>query len=223
MPSEITYKVLNKYDDIISREALKKINRKELDERETFKQSLSLLKKSGWQLINQRMTNIHTKYILNFEVITNQNRMERLLLVWKDKLKKIGINLSIKILDSSQFQNRIQTFDFNAIIFEYYMSLSPGNEQSIYWGSWAAEQNGSRNYAGIKHPAIDEVISKITNARNREKLIQYTRTLDRLLRAGNWMIPLYHDPLHRIAFKSEFQIPEEIPLYGFNPWTAWKK
>ena len=223
MPSEITYKVLNKYNDIISREALKKINRKELDERETFKQSLSLLKKSGWQLINQRMTNIHTKYILNFEVITNQNRMERLLLVWKDKLKKIGINLSIKILDSSQFQNRIQTFDFNAIIFEYYMSLSPGNEQSIYWGSWAAEQNGSRNYAGIKHPAIDEVISKITNARNREKLIQYTRTLDRLLRAGNWMIPLYHDPLHRIAFKSEFQIPEEIPLYGFNPWTAWKK
>ena len=223
MPSKITYKLLNKYEDIISREALNKITRKELDERETVKQSLSLLKKSGWQLINQKMTNIHTKDILNFEVITNQNRMERLLLVWKDKLKKIGINLSIKILDSSQFQNRIQTFDFNAVIFEYYMSLSPGNEQSIYWGSWAAEQNGSRNYAGIKHPAIDEVINKITNARNREQLIQYTRTLDRLLRAGNWMIPLYHDPLHRIAFKSEFQIPEEIPLYGFNPWTAWKK
>ena len=103
------------------------------------------------------------------------------------------------------------------------MSLSPGNEQSIYWGSWAAEQNGSRNYAGIKHPAIDEVINKITNARNREKLIQYTRTLDRLLRAGNWMIPLFHDNLHRIAFKSEIQIPDTIPLYGFNPWTAWKK
>ncbi len=222
-PSETTYKVLEKYSDIISKEALKNINKKELDEREAIKKSISMLKKSGWLLVNNKMTNIHTDEILSFEVITNQNRMERLLLVWRDKLKKIGIELSIKVLDSSQFQSRIQTFDFSAIIFEYYMSLSPGNEQSIYWGSWAAEQNGSRNYAGIKHPAIDEVINKITNARNREKLIQYTRTLDRLLRAGNWMIPLFHDNLHRIAFKSEIQIPDTIPLYGFNPWTAWKK
>lgn len=222
-PSETSYKVLEKYSDIISKEALKNINKKELNEREAIKKSISMLKKSGWLLVNNEMTNIHTDEILSFEVITNQNRMERLLLVWRDKLKKIGIELSIKVLDSSQFQSRIQTFDFSAIIFKYYMSLSPGNEQSIYWGSWAAEQNGSRNYAGIKHPAIDEVINKITNARNREKLIQYTRTLDRLLRAGNWMIPLFHDNLHRIAFKSEIHIPDTIPLYGFNPWTAWKK
>ena len=169
------------------------------------------------------MTNIDTKEILKFEIITNQSRMKRLLLVWKDKLKKIGITLSIKILDTAQFQNRIQSFNFNAIIFEYYMSLSPGNEQSIYWGSWAANQQGSRNYAGIKHPAIDEVIKNISNAKNRSELIEYTKTLDRLIRAGHWIIPLYHDPLHRIAYKSGLQIPDEIPLYGFNPWTIWKK
>ena len=223
MPSKTTNEILKKYNDIISIKALEKINKKELNEREALRQSLLLLKKSGWQLKNNKMTNIDTTEILNFEVITNQNRMKKLLLVWKDKLKKIGINLSIKILDSSQFQNRIQTFDFNAIIFEYYMSLSPGNEQSIYWGSWASDQKGSRNYAGIKHPAIDEVINRISNAKNRPELIEYTKTLDRLLRAGHWIIPLYHDPLHRIAFKSEFQIPNELPLYGFNPWTTWKK
>ena len=82
--------------------------------------------------------------------------MEKVLLIWKDKLKKIGVTLIIRIVDSSQFQNRLQTFNYDAIIFKYYMSLSPGNEQSIYWGSWAAEQNGSRNYSGIKHDAIDE-------------------------------------------------------------------
>ncbi|MDB9972254.1 ABC transporter substrate-binding protein, partial [Alphaproteobacteria bacterium] len=223
MPSKTTNKILKKYKDIISIKALDKINKKELKEREAYRQSLSILKKSGWQLINNKMTHTDTKEILNFEVITNQNRMQRLLLVWKDKLKKIGINLSIKILDSSQFQNRLQSFDFNAIIFEYYMSLSPGNEQSIYWGSWASDQQGSRNYAGIKHPAIDEVINKISNAKNRSELIEYTKTLDRLLRAGHWIIPLYHDPLHRIAFKSGFQIPDELPLYGFNPWSTWKK
>ena len=103
------------------------------------------------------------------------------------------------------------------------MSLSPGNEQSIYWGSWAADQNGSRNYAGIKHKAIDEVIKKIADAKKRKNLVLYTRTLDRLLRSGHWMIPLFHDPLHRIAHQDNITIPKEIPLYGFNPWTAWKK
>ena len=103
------------------------------------------------------------------------------------------------------------------------MSLSPGNEQSIYWGSWAADQIGSRNYAGIKHKAIDEIIQKITNAKSRKNLTEYTRILDRLLRSGKWFIPLFHDPLHRVAHQENISIPKEIPLYGFNPWTAWEK
>ena len=168
------------------------------------------------------MTHIKTNKTLKIEIISNQSKMEKILLIWKDKLKKIGVTLIIRIVDSAQFQNRLQTFNYDSIIFKYYMSLSPGNEQSIYWGSWASEQHGSRNYAGIKHDAIDEVIEKITNAKNRSNLIEYTKTLDRLLRAGNWMIPLFHDPLHRIAFQKNINIPSNIPLYGFNPWTAWK-
>ena len=156
------------------------------------------------------MINIKSGKPLTFEIITNKNKMEKLLLIWKDKLKKIGVNLKIRIIDSSQFQNRIQTFDFDAIIFQYYMSLSPGNEQSIYWGSWAADQIGSRNYAGIKHKAIDEVIQKITNAKNRKNLTEYTRILDRLLRSGKWFIPLFHDPLHRIAHQENISIPKEL-------------
>ena len=110
------------------------------------------------------------------------------------KLKRIGITLKVKISDSAQFQFRLQNFDYDAIIFKYYMSLSPGNEQNIYWGSWAANQKGSRNYAGINHPAIDESIEIIINSKKRETLIEATQTLDRLLRAGKWMLPLFHDP-----------------------------
>jgi len=222
-PSHNAKTILSKYNDVISKYALKQIQKLPTNERKIIGESISLLEKSGWKIIDQKMKNIKSGKLLSFEVITNKNKMEKLLLIWKDKLKKIGIDLKVRIIDSSQFQNRIQTFDFDAIIFEYYMSLSPGNEQSIYWGSWAANQNGSRNYAGIKHKAIDEIIKKITNAEKRENLIEYTRILDRLLRSGYWMIPLFHDPLHRIAHQDKIAIPKEIPLYGFNPWTAWEK
>ena len=222
-PSDIANMILSKYHDNISRGALKQIEKLPSHERKSIKESISLLKASGWEIINHKMINIKSGKPLTFEIITNKNKMEKLLLIWKDKLKKIGVNLKIRIIDSSQFQNRIQTFDFDAIIFQYYMSLSPGNEQSIYWGSWAADQIGSRNYAGIKHKAIDEVIQKITNAKNRKNLTEYTRILDRLLRSGKWFIPLFHDPLHRIAHQENISIPKEIPLYGFNPWTAWEK
>tara|TARA_B100000427_G_scaffold227989_1_gene191382 strand:- start:66 stop:1820 length:1755 start_codon:yes stop_codon:yes gene_type:complete len=222
-PSDIANILLSKYKDNISRDALEQIENLPINERETIRESISLLKASGWKIINQKMTNIKSGKPLSFEIITNKNKMEKLLLIWKDKLKKIGVNLNIRIIDSSQFQNRIQTFDFDAIIFQYYMSLSPGNEQSIYWGSWAADQIGSRNYAGIKHKAIDDIIQKITNAKNRKNLIEYTRILDRILRSGKWFIPLFHDPLHRIAYQENIRIPKEIPLYGFNPWTAWEK
>ena len=221
--SDIANMFLSKYRDNISREALKQIKRLPSNERKSIKESISLLKESGWEIRKQKMINIKSGKPLTFEVITNKNKMEKMLLIWKDKLKKIGVNLKIRIIDSSQFQNRIQTFDFDAIIFQYYMSLSPGNEQSIYWGSWAADQIGSRNYAGIKHKAIDEVIQKITNAKSRKNLTEYTRILDRLLRSGKWFIPLFHDPLHRVAHQKNISIPEEIPLYGFNPWTAWEK
>ena len=222
-PSQIAKTILSQYQDDISKDALKQIDNFSHNERKAIKKSISLLEKSGWKIINQKMKNTQSGKSLSFEVITNKNKMEKLLLIWKDKLRRVGIDLKIRIVDSSQFQNRIQTFDFDAIIFEYYMSLSPGNEQSIYWGSWAADQNGSRNYAGIKHKAVDEIIKKITNAKNRDNLIEYTRILDRLLRSGKWMIPLFHDPLHRIAHQAYIAIPDEIPLYGFNPWTAWKK
>ena len=220
--STVTKNILNKYQDAISKKALKDIEKSVANERQNLRKSLLLLSKSGWKLINGKMTHIKTNKTLKIEIISNQSKMEKILLIWKDKLKKIGVTLTIRIVDSAQFQNRLQTFNYDSIIFKYYMSLSPGNEQSIYWGSWASEQHGSRNYSGIKHDAIDEVIEKITNAKNRSNLIEYTKTLDRLLRAGNWMIPLFHDPLHRIAFQKNINIPSNIPLYGFNPWTAWK-
>ena len=125
--------ILSKYQDNISRDALKQIEKLPNNKRESIRESISLLKESGWEIINQKMINIKSGKPLTFEIITNKNKMEKLLLIWKDKLKKIGVNLKIRIIDSSQFQNRIQTFEFDAIIFQYYMSLSPGNEQSIYW------------------------------------------------------------------------------------------
>ena len=223
LPNETSLKIITKYQDLVSIESLKPINNVQKENfREKFKKAINLLNQSGWSLKNNFMVNKKDGKKFEFTVLTNQPRMERLLLVWAQKLKRIGITLKVKISDSAQFQFRLQNFDYDAIIFKYYMSLSPGNEQNIYWGSWAANQKGSRNYAGINHPAIDESIEIIINSKKRETLIEATQTLDRLLRAGKWMLPLFHDPKYRIAFQKDIRIPATIPLYGFNPWIAWR-
>ena len=223
LPNETSLKIITKYQDLVSVESLKPINNAQNENfRKKLKKAINLLNQSGWSLKNNFMVNKKDGKKFEFTVLTNQPRMERLLLVWAQKLKRIGITLKVKISDSAQFQFRLQNFDYDAIIFKYYMSLSPGNEQNIYWGSWAANQKGSRNYAGINHPAIDESIEIIINSKKRETLIEATQTLDRLLRAGNWMLPLFHDPKYRIAFQKDISIPATIPLYGFNPWIAWR-
>ena len=223
-PNPTSFSIISKYKDQISLEALKIINiNKPLNNRALVKKALNLLNESGWKLENNKMVSKKNKKKLTFSVITNQARMEKLLLVWAQQLEKIGVDLRVRVTDSSQFQYRLQSFDFDSIVFKYYMSLSPGNEQYIYWGNWAASQSGSRNYAGINHPAIDESINVIVNSKNRDKLIEATQTLDRLLRAGKWMLPLFHDPVHRIAFQKDIKIPSSMPLYGFNPWVSWRQ
>ena len=216
--------ILSKYKDQISIRALEVTNiNKEEDKRILLKNALKLLEKSDWNIKKNILVNKQNNKQLSFSVLTNQPRMERLLLIWAQQLEKIGIKMKVLITDSAQYQYRLQKFDFDSIVFKYNMSLSPGNEQSIYWGSWAANQNGSRNYAGINHPAIDESINMIVNSKNREQLIEATQTLDRLLRAGKWMLPLFHDPLHRIALQKNIKIPSSIPLYGLNPWVSWRQ
>ena len=107
------------------------------------------------------------------------------------------------------------------IIYRWGMSLSPGNEQAFYWGSDAAGIDGTRNYPGIREPAVDGLIELMTKARGREAFADTVRAMDRVLLWGHYFIPLYHSRADRIAYWNRFGRPAVTPLYGVVLETWW--
>ena len=100
-------------------------------------------------------------------------------------------------------------------------SLSPGNEQRDVWGSAAADRPGSRNYIGIKDPAIDKLIDHIIFASSRGELVAATRALDRVLLWNHFVIPNWHINSYRIAYWNRFSRPAIKPKYGLGFSDTW--
>ena len=124
-------------------------------------------------------------------------------------------------LCSTPYQYRLTEYDFDAIVYQWGQSLSPGNEQAFYWGSRAADTPGSRNYAGIKEPVVDALIEQIAGARDRGSLVAATRALDRVLLWGHYVVPLFHMTVDRVAYWSHIARPTVTPLYGTQIDTWW--
>ena len=133
----------------------------------------------------------------------------------------MGIDVRLRLVDPAQYINRIRAFDFDIIIGAFGQSLSPGNEQRAFWGSESADLPGSRNIAGIKDPAIDELIELVITAPSRESLIARTRALDRVLLWGHYAVPTVMAPFNRLAYWNKFGRPENTPLQGQNVLSWW--
>jgi peptide/nickel transport system substrate-binding protein len=183
--------------------------------------AINLLKKSGYIVENGRLINKHSGDALTFEILVQTREDERLALTYGRMLSSIGVTAKVRYVDATQYQNRLQSFDFDMIIYNWYASLSPGNEQAFYWGSEAADQNGSRNYAGIKSKQVDRTISALTKARNREDFTAAARALDRLLMGGHYVVPLYHLPRQWIASWSQVEHSWKHALYGAQIDSWW--
>jgi len=145
---------------------------------------------------------------------------ERIVLPFKRNLERLGIDVSVRLVDQSQYINRVRQFDFDVIISGWGQSESPGNEQRDYWGSDAAARPGSRNYIGIAEPAIDALIELLIEAPDRQSLVARTRALDRTLLAGHWVVPNWHITAQRILYWDKFGRPEVTPYHGVvvNSW-----
>ena len=128
----------------------------------------------------------------------------------------------MRTVDSAQYQNRLNSYDFDMILYLWDESLSPGNEQAFYWGSRAADEEGTRNYPGIKDAAVDAMIGRIVAARDRRTLIDATRALDRILQWGHYVLPLYHLPADRLAYWNKFGRPSASPGSGYRLDTWWE-
>jgi len=140
---------------------------------------------------------------------------------FKDNLLKLGIQANVRTIDSSQYQQRLETFDFDMVVSTFRQSLSPGNEQRNFWGSDAANTNGSRNIVGIKNPVIDKLIEEVILAKNREDLIVATKALDRVLLWNYYVIPQWHISAYRVLYWDIFDKPKIRPKYSLGTDTWW--
>jgi microcin C transport system substrate-binding protein len=129
----------------------------------------------------------------------------------------------VRVVDSSQYINRLRSFDFDMIVAVWGQSTSPGNEQRDFWGSAAAKAPGSRNYTGVASPAVDALIDAVIAAPDRESLVARTRALDRVLLWSHLVVPNWHSPVDRIVFWDKFGFPAPPPLQGTSTDWWWVK
>jgi microcin C transport system substrate-binding protein len=160
--------------------------------RENLKIARDLLKEAGWITKEGKLVQEKTGKPFAFEIILNTPENERLALALARNLKQLGIQVTIRTLDAAQYEGRRVNMDFDMIIHFWGHTLSPGNEQSFYWSARAADEPGTRNYPGVKSPAIDSLCNAITAAKEREDLVAAVRALDRVLLWGHYIIPLGH-------------------------------
>jgi peptide/nickel transport system substrate-binding protein len=143
--------------------------------------------------------------------------------LFSQSLKRAGITARVRVVDAVQYEGRRLAYDFDMIENRWDQSLSPGNEQAFYWGSAAAGQPGTRNYMGVKSPAVDAMIAALLKAKSREDFVAAVRALDRVLISGFYVIPLFHLPAQWVARWETVGRPTTTSLYGYLPETWWRK
>jgi peptide/nickel transport system substrate-binding protein len=191
--------------------------------RVTLRSALALLSQAGYDLDDTVLRQRATKTPLTFEILVTTRDQERIALAFIRDLKRAGIEASVRAVDGVQFDQRRLAFDFDMIPNRWDQSLSPGNEQSFYWGSEAADNQGSRNYMGAKDPAIDALIAALLEAREHPEFVSAVRALDRTLMSGFYAIPLYNVREQWIARWNRIERPATTALSGYLPETWWQK
>lgn len=190
-------------------------------QRDNLREAVRLMKEAGYELRGNRMVNAKTGQQLDMEFLIDSAGMERTILPYVQSLKKIGINATIRTVDASQFTNRTRSFDYDIIVKLWATSANPGNEQADYWGSAAADRQGSNNLAGIKNPAVDALVRKVIFAPNRDEQVAAARALDRVLLANSYVIPQFYRGELFIAYWNTIVRPENLPEYGIGFPEAW--
>ena len=188
--------------------------------RDNLLKALDLIEQTEWKIIDGKLVNENNQP-LSIEFLLYSSSFERLILPYVANLKRLGIEMKVRVVDTGQYINRLRSFDFDMLVGGWGQSETPGNEQREFWSCAAAERSGSRNTAGLCHPVIDALIEKIVVAQTREELITVTRALDRVLLWQHFMVPNWHLPADRILWWKKFSRPE-IPLRnGVNVSRWW--
>ena len=162
---------------------------------------------------------------MEIEFLLNTSSWERIVAPYISNLERLGVVATIRTVDRTQYQNRVQEFDFDIIVGGPGKSHSPGNEQRNYWTSAAADEPGSSNRIGIKDPVVDELVDRLIQASGRAELVAVTRALDRVLLWGHYIVPQWYSDKFRIVHWDKFGKPAmSAPFsndYFVIPYTWW--
>jgi microcin C transport system substrate-binding protein len=188
--------------------------------RDGIREALRLLKEASWSFRGEKLVNDQTGQPFEFEILLDDPQVERITLPFVQNLARIGVTAHVRTVDTAQYQRRLDTFDFDMVVVVFPQSLSPGNEQREFFGSPAADAQGSRNVLGIKSPPIDELIEDLIKAPTRESLVAHVHALDRVLQYGYYVIPHFHLGAFWVAYWDKFQRPQIAPKYALD-LNAW--
>ncbi len=187
--------------------------------RVNMRKANALLNDAGW--IVEDGKRIKNKQTFTFEMLIGAPEHEKIALHFKNSLKKMGIDMTIRVADTAAFQDRLSDYSYDMTMYKWNNSLSPGAEQLLYWGCAAANESSRWNYAGICDPAIDSIAANIAQAKTRDNLVAHARAMDRILSHGQYIIPLYYAGADFAAYNTKIKRPPETPIYGMVTETWW--
>ncbi|MDH5424277.1 MAG: extracellular solute-binding protein [Gammaproteobacteria bacterium] len=223
LPEGDELKLLNQFKDrlpaeLFTTEWSAPTTKKPSSLRNNLRTAKHLLEQAGWTVKEGKLTNAKGQ-VFSFEVLLIQKGFERIIAPFARNLKRLGIEVTYRTVDASLYQRRVDGFDFDMVVSSFPASQSPGNELFSMFYSEAADKKGSRNLPGINDPVVDALIEKIVSSENRKDLVTATQALDRVLLFGEYMVPNWYINIHRVAYRNQFGIPNNLPLY-YDP-ESW--
>lgn len=194
--------------------------------RRDLRRALALFEEAGWALQDGRLRNAAGEpFAFEILIVTGANETRQIVDLYVEALELAGVEVTVTAIDNAQYKERTLEYDFDMTWYRRSTSLSPGNEQKLYWGSAMRDTPGSRNWMGAASPAIDAMIDAMLTAEDQEGFIAATRALDRLLTAERYVIPTWYTDHSRLAHVKEIHFPERLPIYGdwagFLPDVWW--
>ncbi len=189
-------------------------------DRNVLREAVTLLREAGYSIKDGKMLDAKGT-ALSFEIMTQNEGQEKLALAYQRFLAALGISVSVRTVDDSQYQQRSQSFDYDVIVKSFPSSLSPGIEQVGRWTSAARERQGSDNFAGVSDKDVDTLINNILQARTIEDFTAAVRAHDRMLVSNFYLVPLYHISAQWVARHKHIGRPDTVPLYGYQLPAWW--
>jgi len=182
--------------------------------------ALKQFEAAGWTVQDGKLKNADGAPF-TFEVLLKQGASENqgIIDLYTSALERLGIEPTVTVVDNAQYKERTTNYDFDMAYYRRGLSLSPGNEQYLYWGSDGVTEPGTRNWMGMNSPAAEAMIGEILTSSSREDFVAATRALDRVLTTGRYVLPIYQWNISRIAHVKELKYPENLPIYG--DWIGW--